>query len=128
MTRLSKLIKNHLPSGYEMTASQDSIFAFVPHSLYPKGYHVDPKKPLPYIQVIVQKKHIAFYHMGMYSNPLLLEAYKEDVLELGYEKANTGKSCIRYKSSTLPEEAIIKLIESYSVSEWIKQYESSLNL
>jgi hypothetical protein len=39
----------------------------VPHSAYPSGYHVNPKLPLPFINIASQKKFIALYHMAIRS-------------------------------------------------------------
>lgn len=40
----------------------------VPHSLYPDGYHCDPKLPLPFLFIASQKNFIAVYHMGVHAN------------------------------------------------------------
>ncbi len=44
---LRRLIKDNLPAGFEETMQYGMIGYVVPHALYPAGYHVNPKEPLP---------------------------------------------------------------------------------
>jgi hypothetical protein len=63
---LRKVIKKNLPKGFKEVISYGMIGYVVPHSIYPAGYHCDPRLPLPYINIASQKNHIAIYHMGLY--------------------------------------------------------------
>lgn len=45
---LRNIIKKNLPKGFEECISYGMIGYSVPHSLYPKGYHCDPKIALPF--------------------------------------------------------------------------------
>jgi len=72
MTNLRETILNNLPEGFVETISYGMIGYVVPHSLYPDGYHADPKMPLPFINIASQKSHIAVYHMGIYADGDLL--------------------------------------------------------
>ena len=51
MKRLRQVILDHLPDGFEETMSYGMIGYVVPHSLYPNGYHCDPKLPLPFVNI-----------------------------------------------------------------------------
>ena len=44
-----------IPLGYEECISYGMIGYVVPFSLYPSGYHVDPKLPLPFVALANQK-------------------------------------------------------------------------
>src|SRR6187549_980720 len=68
IAKLRKEIKANLPQGFEEAISYGMIGYGVPHSLYPKGYHCDPKLPLPFMSIASQKNFIALYHMGIYAN------------------------------------------------------------
>lgn len=48
-------IKNNLPQGFEEQISYGMLGFVVPHSVYPDGYHCDPKLPLPFINLASQK-------------------------------------------------------------------------
>ncbi len=39
---------------------------YVPHSIYPAGYHPDAKQPLPFASLANQKNHMAFYGFNIY--------------------------------------------------------------
>jgi len=47
--KLRQTILQNLPKGFEETVSYGMISYVVPHSFYPKGYHCDPKIPLPFL-------------------------------------------------------------------------------
>ena len=63
--KMRKVILDNLPEGFVECINYKMIGYVVPHSVYPKGYHCDPKLPLPFINLASQKSHIALYHMGM---------------------------------------------------------------
>lgn len=69
----------------------------VPHTLYPNGYHCDPKLPLPFINLASQKNFVAIYHMGIYAKPELLEWFVTEYPKHCSTKLDMGKSCIRFK-------------------------------
>ncbi|NNK69943.1 MAG: DUF1801 domain-containing protein, partial [Flavobacteriaceae bacterium] len=53
--KLRQVINKNLPKGYEETISYGMIGWVVPHSIYPGGYHCDPKLPLPFMSIASQK-------------------------------------------------------------------------
>ena len=69
---LRRIIGENLPTGFEECLSYGMIGYVVPHSLYPLGYHCDKTKPLPFLNIAVQKNFIGFYHMGIYADEELL--------------------------------------------------------
>lgn len=72
-TKLRENILENIPKGFVEQMSYGMIGYVVPHSIYPDGYHCDPKLPLPFINIASQKNFIALYHMGIYANPELLK-------------------------------------------------------
>ena len=72
VSKLRKEIKKNLPKGFEEGMTYGMIGYVIPHSLYPKGYHCDPKQALPFINIASQKNFVAVYHMGVYANKELL--------------------------------------------------------
>lgn len=124
--RLRETILKHLPNGFEECISYGMIGYVVPHSLYPKGYHCDPKLPLPMINLANQKNFIALYHMGVYANPDLLNWFVGEYPKHCKSKLDMGKACIRFKKmNDIPYDLIAELIAKVSVEKWIESYESA---
>lgn len=124
--RLRKVIKSNLPKGFEEEMSYGMISYVVPHSIYPEGYHVDPKIPLPYISIASQKNFVALYHMGVYAIPPLYEWFVSEYPKHCKTKLDMGKSCIRMKKiDDIPYELIGELAGKVSVKEWIDFYKES---
>ena len=65
IAKLRSVIKKHLPKGFKEGMGYGMIGWSVPHSIYPAGYHCNPKDPLPFIGLASQKNFIAVYHMGV---------------------------------------------------------------
>ena len=91
----STILKN-LPKGYAEGMQNGAIGYFVPHSIYPPGYHCDPKQPLPFGGLASQKNHMAIYLMCVYSDPELEAWFREAWAKTG-KKLDMGKSCVRFK-------------------------------
>lgn len=126
LTAMRKALKLNLPKGFEETVGYGMIGFVVPHKLYPKGYHVTPHLPLPFIGMASQKNFIALYHMAMTGD--LLKWFQEEWKEHTTKKLDMGKSCIRFKKpDDVPIALIEKLAEKMSPQQWIEQYETTLN-
>ncbi len=126
--KLRKVIIDNLPTGFNEVYSYKMIGYVVPHSLYPKGYHCDPKLPLPFINIASQKNFIAIYHMGIYGDEDLLTWFKEEYPKHCTTKLDMGKSCIRFKNiKKIPYQLIGQLAKKMTVEQWISTYESASN-
>lgn len=127
VSKLRSRIKDNLPTGFEETMSYGMIGYVVPHSIYPEGYHCDPKLPLPFINLASQKNYIALYHSGIYANKDFHDWFvKEYMNEIG-KKPDMGKSCIRFKKTDeIPFDLISKLASKITPKEWISIYEKTL--
>lgn len=127
LKRLRKTILDNLPEGFRECINYGMIGYVVPHSLYPPGYHCDPKLPLPFLSFASQKNFIAFYHMGLYANPELLNWFVSEYQQVSKTKLDMGKSCVRLKKpDQIPFELIGKLVSKVSPEEWIALYEKNL--
>ena len=73
ITQLRKVINENLPKGFVEQINYNMPSYVVPHSLYPGGYHCDPKLPLPFMNIASQKNFVALYHSGIYASPEILE-------------------------------------------------------
>ena len=127
MDKLRKVILDNLPKGYEEVMAYGMPGYVIPHSIYPNGYHCNPKLPLPLISIASQKNFIALYHMGMYSNPELLNWFVAEFPKHTKYKLDMGKSCVRFKKTAdIPYALIGELTARVSVDDWISWYEKAL--
>ena len=124
--KLRKVIRKNLPKGFEEEMSYGMIGYVVPHSIYPKGYHCDPKIPLPFISIASQKNFIALHHMGLYADAELLDWFTQAHAKQVKTKLDMGKGCIRFKKpENIPYELIGELAGKLNPKEWINMYESA---
>lgn len=124
IAELRRVILKNLPKGFEEVMAYGMLGYVVPHSIYPKGYHVDPKQPLPFVSLASQKNFIALYHMGLYADPILLKWFRDEYKKESKTKLDMGKSCIRFKKAEqIPLDLIGRLINKITVKNWIIGYE-----
>lgn len=127
MAALIETINQNLPEGFDQRINYSMPGWVVPHSMYPAGYHCDPKLPLPFLSVASQKNFIALYHMGMYADPELLAWFTAEWPKHNKRKLDMGKSCIRFKKpAEIPFQLIGELVSKMSPERWIEVYESAL--
>lgn len=127
--QLRDVINQNIPEGFSEQMSYGMIGWIVPHSLYPKGYHCDPKLPLPFLNIAAQKNFIAVYHMGIYAKPDLLDWFTNEFPKYSKLKLDMGKSCIRFKNpDAIPYQLIGQLATKLTVTDWTNLYESKFIL
>lgn len=125
ITALRKTIRKNLPKGFAEGMGYGMIGYVVPHSIYPPGYHCNPKLPLCFISLASQKNFIALYHMGLYADGGLLKWFTGEYTKAGVGKLDMGKSCIRFKKpENIPYTLIGELCSKITVKEWIEMYEN----
>lgn len=125
--KLRNSILNNLPKGFEEEIIYGMLGYVVPHSIYPNGYHCNPKLPLPFMNIASQKNFIALHHLGIYANPELMEWFTAEYPKHGNHKLDMGKGCIRFKKmDQIPFDLIAELAVKMSVQDWIECYESQL--
>lgn len=125
MIKLRNEIKKNIPKGFKEGMGYGMVGWDVPHSIYPAGYHCKPEQPLPFLGLASQKNFIAVYHMGIYSNPKLLEWFTDEYAKQAKGKLDMGKSCIRFKKpENIPFKLMGELASKMTVEEWIEMYET----
>ena len=128
MEKLRNTIIENLPKGFQDSMGYGMLGWSVPHAMYPKGYHCDPKIPLPFLSIASQKNFIAVYHMGIYSDPDLLNWFTSEYPKYVKTKLDMGKSCIRFKKpDQIPFELIGELVQKMTPADWILKYEEALS-
>lgn len=103
---------------------------YVPHSLYPAGYHCDPKQPLPFAGFASQKNYMSIYLMCIYGMAGNEQTNKfRAAWEKTGKKLDMGKSCIRFKKvEDLALDVIGETIRQMPAKKWIAVYEKSLEM
>lgn len=126
MEKLMETIQKNIPGGFEKTIQYKMIGFVVPHSIFPKGYHCDPKQPLPFVHIASQKNFIAVYHMGLYADKSLLNWFETRYRETVTGKLDMGKSCIRFKKlDQIPYDLMGELMQKMTVEDWVGIYEDT---
>jgi hypothetical protein len=125
MIELRKVILKNLPKGFSEVMSYGMLGYVVPHSLFPAGYHCNPKDPLPFLCIASQKNFVAVYHMCIYSDPQLLKWFTGEYAKQSKRKLDMGKSCLRFKKpDEIPFKLIGELATKVTPQQWIDRYVS----
>lgn len=127
IANIRKILQENLPEGFSEQVNYNMPSFVVSHSIYPGGYHCDPKLPLPFISYASQKNFVALYHMGIYANKELMEWFVAEYPKHCKRKLDMGKSCIRFKKmDDIPYDLIAELAQKMSPNDWINLYEENV--
>lgn len=123
---LRKIIRANIDKDVEEGMQYGMISYYIPHRVFPRGYHADPKQPLPYIGLASQKNHLALY-MGFWYN----DGAMEKLLRAGFAKAgkkvDLGKSCLRFrKLDDLDLDVITAAVRLMGSTEYVQLYLASV--
>ncbi len=121
-----KVIRANLDDGYAEGMQYGMIGYFVPHSVYPPGYHCDSAQPLPYVSIASQKNHMSIYLCSVYGSEDEGRWFREAWAKTG-KKLDMGKSCVRFKTiDDLALDVIAKAIKRTPARKYIASYEAAL--
>lgn len=125
--KLRETIQKNLPKGFEEGINYNMIGFYVPHTVYPDGYHCNPKDPLPFINIASQKNFVALYHSGLYADKKLYDWFVSEYPNHCKYKLDMGKSCVRFKKvDDIPFDLIATLCSKMTVKQWIDLYETNI--
>ena len=120
------VILKNLPKGYAEGMQYGAIGYYVPHSVYPPGYHCDPKQPLPFAGMASQKNYMTVSLMCVYDDSEHAARFREAWTKTG-KKLDMGKSCVRFKKlDDVPLKVIGEAIKRVPVKKFIEYYESAI--
>jgi len=121
LSTIRTMILENLNEGFVEAMGYGHIGYWVPHSLYPAGYHCDPKMPLAFVSLASQKQHMALY-LCLCSEEQS-KKFREDYLATG-KKLDMGVSCLRFKKlDQLSLDVVARLIKETTVEMLIADYE-----
>mgnify|MGYP003670925834 CR=1 FL=1 len=127
LKQLRQVIKKNLPQDFEEGMQYGMIGYYVPHTIYPDGYHCNTKEPLPFMSFASQKNSVNLYHSGIYAVPEIHDWFVKEYPKHCKRKLDMGKSCVRFKKvEDIPLELIAELCKKLSVNEWISVYENAI--
>ncbi|HJP61916.1 MAG TPA: DUF1801 domain-containing protein [Mucilaginibacter sp.] len=125
VSKIRESILKNLPEGFEETIGYGMLGYVVPHSVYPKGYHCNPKVPLPYPNLGSQKNAVVLHAMNIYGSDKLREWFTNEYPKHCKTKLDMGKGCIRFKKmDDIPYALIGELSSKLTVQQWIDICES----
>lgn len=124
-----RVILENLDDGYEEGIQYGMIGYYVPHSVYPAGYHVDPKQPVPFAALASQKRHMALHLMGLYVGGEENEHvdWFREAWQAAGQKLDMGKSCVRFrKLEDVPLEVVGEAIRRLPAREFLERYRAAI--
>jgi len=122
-----RVILDNLDSDYAEAMSYGMIGYAVPHSIFPQGYHCDPKQPLPFAGLASQKQHMSVYLMCIYGHAEHEKWLRQSWAKTG-KKLDMGKSCIRFKNlDDLALDVIGAAVRRVPAKAYIAQYLAALS-
>jgi hypothetical protein len=120
-----------IPKGYEEGMQYGMICWSVPHSIYPPGYHCDPKQRLPFLALANQKQYMSLYLPGVYVGGAdggeHMRWFAREWAKTG-KKLDMGKCCLRFKKlEDLELGLVAELIRRQPLDEYVAAYERALD-
>jgi hypothetical protein len=123
---IRKVVNANLDPKFQEGIQYGMIGWSVPHSVYPAGYHCDPKQPLPFASVASQKNHMAVYLFCIYGDPQETERFVKAWKATG-KKLDMGKGCVRFKKlEDVPLDVLGDAIKRITAERFIAQYEANV--
>lgn len=126
ISAVRRVILKNLDKDYEEGLSYNMIGYFVPHRVYPPGYHCNPQQGVPFAGLGSQKNHMSLYVMCSYGSPEEERWIREQFAKAG-KKLDMGKACIRFrKLDDLPLEVIGEMVRRVPAKAYIERYTALL--
>lgn len=123
---IREAIAKNIDKGFRETMQYGMIGWSVRHSLYPYGYHCDPKQPLPFAGIGNQKNHIGIYLFCIYADQKVSDDFVANWQKSG-KKLDMGKGCVRVKKlEDVPLDVLGKTIKKIKLKDFVKAYEAAL--
>src|SRR2546421_8494776 len=77
VSAVREVVLANLPEGYEERMQYGMIGYVVPHSIYPAGYHCNPKEPITLAGLGAQKNYCSLYLMCVYGSTEMRAWFEE---------------------------------------------------
>ncbi len=130
-----EVFRKNLDRDFEEGMQYGMIGYYVPHKVFPPGYHCDPKQPLPYAGMASQKNHMSLHLMSLYisgspdrpGGANEHEQWFRDAWAKTGKKLDMGKACIRFKKiEDLALDVIGEAVRRVPAAKYIERYQATL--
>jgi hypothetical protein len=112
----------NLDKDFEEGMGYGMLGWYVPHSVFPAGYHTDPRQPLPFAGIASQKNYMSLYLTSAYYVEGEESWFRDAWAKTG-KKLDMGKSCIRFrKVDDLALDVIAEAIRRVTAKQHIEAY------
>jgi uncharacterized protein YdhG (YjbR/CyaY superfamily) len=119
------VILANLDRDYEEGIQYGMLGYYIPHRVFPAGYHCDPKQPLPFAALASQKNHMSLHLMCVYGDEAGMKAFQQAWAKTG-KKLDMGKACIRFTDADQVALNVVgETIRRMPAKRWIEVYEAS---
>ncbi len=119
-----KVIRANVDKDIEEGMQYGMIGYYVPHRVFPAGYHCDPKQPLPYGGLASQKNAMSLYLMCIYMDGPHKQWFVKAWKATG-KKLDMGAACIRFKRvEDLALDVIAEAIRRVPSAKYVEVYQS----
>lgn len=126
VTELRDVIRANIDPRFEEGIQYRCIGWYVPHSVYPAGYHCDPKEPVPFIGLANSKSHVGLHAFCLYVDEEVTTWFSEEH-KARTGKLDMGKSCVRYKKpEQIPMDLVGELAKRITLDTFLKHYVASI--
>ena len=94
LSAVRRVIRTHLPTGYQEAMNWGMITYQVPLRTYPDTHN---GQPLMYAALASQKNYMAVYLTAIYTSPETYRAFEKAYQATG-KRWDVGKSCVRFRT------------------------------
>lgn len=126
IAKVRAAVNKGLPKGYKECVQYGMIGWSVPHSIFPAGYHCDPKQPLPFACLGNQKNHMSLHLMSVYGDEVQRKRFEAEWRKSG-KKLDMGKACVRFKrAEDVPLDVVTDAVARVPVDKYVAHYTAML--
>ena len=115
--RVRKVLRRHMPKGYQEVISKNMLVYQVPLEHYSDTYN---KQPLWYVALASEKSYLSLHLVNVYGDSKLAQRLRDGFKAAG-KKLDMGKACIHFKSTDeLPLDVIGEIVASTPLERWVE--------
>ena len=98
---------------------------FIPHSVYPDGYHCSPDQPLPFMGIASQRNHMAVYLFCIYGDEAEAARFEKRWAKSGKNSTWASPACASRRSRTCASPPSAPP-SSVTAARFIEHYEANV--
>ncbi len=120
------VVRANIAPGFEEGVQYGMVGYYVPHSIYPNGYHAKPTEPLPFAGFGAQKRHVGLYLFCVYTDDEVMQWFTDAWRATG-QRLDMGKACVRVrKLDEVPLDVVGALFARITLEAFVASYERAI--